>query len=48
MYITKLIKNEQIKSVKIENDMLNVMIKKPLVENNICRKCKIYKLRSET
>ena len=28
--------------IKIENDMLNIMIEKPLVENNICNKCKIY------
>ena len=30
--------------IEIENDMLNVMIGKPLVKNNICSKCKIFKV----
>ena len=31
--------------IEIENDMLNVMIEKPLVENNISSECKIFKAK---
>ena len=29
--------------INLENDMLNVIIEKPLVENYSCNKCKDYK-----
>ena len=41
----KILLKEQIKMIKVENVLLNVMIKKPLVENNICNKCKIYEAK---
>ena len=36
--------NEEIKMIKIENDMLSVMIEKQSFENYYCNKCKILKV----